>query len=123
MPKKNFNYKQLGVDIWYTDSLKGWFIVKERNQFLIKKGSIISGTTVQFGSKVFKTYQRLGDAKVGLENFLKQHVKLIKQQEDVFNVLQKENGPIQMEKTTSAYIDYEKLDKEAERLKAKWGLR
>lgn len=116
MPKKLFQYKQIGSDIWYTDSLKGWFIVKEKNQFLVKKGSIISTSLVEFGTKVFKVYQRLGDAKVGLENYCKDRAKAIKQQEDLFNELQKSQTKI-------SSLDYDFLDKETERLKKKWGLK
>jgi len=124
MPKKQFQYKQLGPDIWYTDSLKGWFIVKEKNQYLIKKGSIIGKDTVEFGTKVFKIYQRLGDSKVGLENLLKDRTINIKKQEELYNALQKENGPIKTKETKDPFfIDYAELDKEAERLKKKWGLR
>ena len=118
MPKKLFKYKQLGTDIWYTDSLKGWFIVKDKNQYIIKKGSIISENAIEFGIKNFKTYQRLGDAKVGIENMLKDRVKAIKQQEELFNELQKLNK----KDNETKELDYEFLNKEAERLKKKWGL-
>ena len=118
MPNKLFKYKQLGTDIWYTDSLKGWFIVKDKNQYIIKKGSIISKNVIEFGIKNFKTYQRLGDAKVGIENMLKDRVKAIKQQEELFNELQKLNK----KDNETKELDYEFLNKEAERLKKKWGL-
>ena len=118
MPKKLFKYKQLGTDIWYTDSLKGWFIVKDKNQYIIKKGSIIKDDVIEFGIKNFKTYQRLGDAKVGIENMLKDRVKAIKQQEELFNELQKLNK----KDNETKELDYEFLNKEAERLKKKWGL-
>mgnify|MGYP003540841843 CR=1 FL=1 len=118
MPKKLFQYKQIGSDIWYTDSLKGWFIVKDKNQYIIKKGSIINEKVIEFGVKNFKTYQRLGDAKVGIENMLKKRVKAIKQQEELFNELQKLNK----KDNETKELDYEFLNKEAESLKKKWGL-
>jgi len=121
MPKKNFQYKQLSEDVWYTDSLKGWFIVKDKQVYVLKKGSIISDDMIEFGTKIFRTYQRLADAKVGLENLLRDRVEMIKKQEDLFNELQKNNKIDKKENQTS--IDYGQLDKEAERLKAKWGLR
>ena len=76
MPKKNFQYKTaLGLnDVWYTDSLKGWFIVKEENQYFLRKGSIYKNT-LELGTKRFKVYQRLGDAKVGLENYCKDYIE------------------------------------------------
>lgn len=117
MPKKVFQYKQIGPDVWYTNNLKGWFIVKDKNQFVLKKGSIISDTIIEFGTKIYKQYQRLGDAKVGLENYCKERVRAFKQQEELFNELQKLN------KENKTSIDYAALDKEAERLKAKWGLK
>ena len=120
MPKKVFQYKQIGSDVWYTDSLKGWFIVQEKNQFLLKKGSIISDNVIEFGTKIFKKYQRLGDAKVGLENYCKERVRALKQQEDLFNELQKANKQVKRESNS---LDYDFLNKEAERLKAKWGIR
>lgn len=120
MPKKVFQYKRMGSDVWYTDSLKGWFIVQDKNQFILKKGSIINDTTIEFGTKVFKVYQRLGDAKVGLENYCKERVKAIKQQEDLFNELQKAN---KQNKTESTLLNYDFLNAEAERLKAKWGIK
>ena len=120
MPKKVFQYKQIGSDVWYTDSLKGWFIVKDKNQYIIKKGSIINENVIEFGIKNFKTYQRLGDAKVGIENMLKDRVKTIKQQEELFNELQKLN---KQDKKEPFSLDYDFLNKEAERLKAKWGIK
>lgn len=120
MPKKVFQYKQIGSDIWYTERLKGWFIVKDKNKYVIKKGSIINETTIEFGTKIFKTYCRLGDSKVGLENMLKDRIKLIKRQEELFNELQ------ELDKTNKKEVislDYDFLNKEAERLKAKWGLK
>lgn len=118
MPKKVFQYKQISPDVWYTDNLKGWFIVQDKNQYLIKKGSIIKDDVIEFGMKVFKVYQRLGDAKVGLENICKEKIKAIKQQEELFNELQKLNKKDNKTKE----LDYEFLNKEAERLKKKWGL-
>ena len=118
MPKKVFQYKQISPDVWYTDNLKGWFIVKDKNQYIIKKGSIISENVIEFGIKNFKIYQRLGDAKVGIENMLKDRVKAIKQQEELFNELQKLNK----KDNETKELDYEFLNKEAERLKKKWGL-
>lgn len=120
MPKKAFQYKQIGSDVWYTDSLKGWFIVQSKNQYVLKKGSIISESVIEFGTKDFKKYQRLGDAKVGLENMLKDRVKAIKHQEELFNELQKFS---KQDKKESTSLDYDFLNKEAERIKAKWGLK
>ena len=74
MPKKMFQYKQFAEDIWYTDSLKGWFIVKENNIFILRKGSIVNNT-IEFSTKRYNTYKRLGDAKTGLENLLKERTK------------------------------------------------
>ena len=118
MPKKVFQYKQISPDVWYTDNLKGWFIVQDKNQYLIKKGSIIKDDVIEFGMKVFKVYQRLGDAKVGLENICKEKIKAIKQQEELFNELQKLNKKDNEIKG----LDYEFLNKAAETHKKKWGL-
>ena len=49
---------------------------------------------------------------------LKDRVKAIKQQEELFNELQKLNK----KDNESKGLDYEFLNKEAERLKKKWGL-
>lgn len=118
MPKKLFKYKQLGTDIWYTDSLKGWFIVKQNQDYCIRKGRFINNNTIEFGTKIYKKYKRLGDGKVGIENMLKLYIKNIKQQEELFNELQKLNKKDNEIKG----LDYEFLNKEAERLKKKWGL-
>lgn len=120
MPKKVFQYKQIGSDVWYTDSLKGWFIVQNKNQFVLKKGSIISENVIEFGTKIFKIYQRLGDAKVGLENYCKERVRALKQQEELFNELQKFKN---QDKKESTLFDEAYLKAEEERLKAKWGLK
>lgn len=117
MTKKCFVYKNFCSDIWYTDSLKNWFIVKENNLFVLKKGSIVNDTTIELGNKIFKKYQRLGDAKVGLENHCKTYVATIKKQEAIFNELQK------TKKMDNISLDYFVLDKEVERLKEKWGVR
>ena len=119
MPKKNFQYKTaLDLkDVWYTDSLKGWFIVKEENQYFLRKGSIINGNALQLGTKRFKVYQRLGDAKVGLENYCKDYVESLKKQQEIFNELQKDN------QSQKVQLDYTDLDKQVERLKEKWGIR
>lgn len=118
MPKKNFQYKNpLNLkDVWYTDSLKGWFIVKEQNQYFLRKGSIYKNT-LELGTKRFKVYQRLGDAKVGLENYCKDYVETLKKQQEIFNELQKAN------ESQKGQIDYASLDKEVMRLKEKWGIR
>lgn len=118
MPKKNFQYKKVLdlKDVWYTDSLKGWFIVKEQNQYFLRKGSIYRNT-LELGNKRFKVYQRLGDAKVGLENYCKDYVQTLKKQQEIFDELQKIN------KSQTNPIDYSNLDKEVERLKEKWGVR
>lgn len=118
MPKKSFQYKKVLdlKDVWYTESLKGWFIVKEQNQYFLRKGSIYKNT-LELGNKRFKVYQRLGDAKVGLENYCKSYVETLKKQQEIFNELQKAN------KFQKNQIDYTKLDKEVERLKNKWGIR
>lgn len=118
MPKKTFQYKTaLNLkDVWYTDSLKGWFIVKEQNQYFLRKGSIYKNT-LELGNKRFKVYQRLGDAKVGLENYCKDYVQALKKQQEIFDELQKTAKP------QNTQIDYTSLDKEVERLKEKWGIR
>lgn len=118
MPKKNFQYKTVLDlrDVWYTDNLKGWFIVKEQNQYFLRKGSIYKNT-LELGNKRFKSYQRLGDAKVGLENYCKDYVQSLKKQQEIFDELQKNN------QTQKTQIDYNDLDKQVERLKEKWGIR
>lgn len=118
MPKKVFEYKKIGPDVWYTDSLKGWFIVQDKNQYIIKKGSIIKDDIIEFGTKIFKVYQRLGDAKVGLENVCKEKIQALKKQEELFNELQRLNK----KDNESKGLDYEFLNAEAERLKKKWGI-
>lgn len=118
MPKKNFQYKTVLnlKDVWYTDSLKGWFIVKEQNQYFLRKGSIYRNT-LELGNKRFKVYQRLGDAKVGLENYCKEYIQTVKKQQEIFNELQK------AAKSQNNQINYSDLDKEVIRLKEKWGIR
>lgn len=119
MPKKMFDYKCFNGsrDIWYTDSLKGWFIVKEENIYVLRKGSFVNDT-IEFATKKYNTYKRLGDAKTGLENLLKDHTKTIVNQQILFDKLKAE---YEKEKRNQA-IDYSELDKQAEILKAKWGL-
>ena len=120
MPKKLFTYKNFKdmKNVWYTDSLKGWFIVKDKNQYFLRKGSIIDEDTLELGLKRFKVYQRLVDAKVGLENFCKDYIESRKKQEDLFNELHKDKKIAADNK-----IDFSDLDKEVARLKAKWGIR
>lgn len=120
MPKKIFDYKQFGPDIWYTESLKGWFIVKEKDLFVVKKGTILNKNSIEFGSKIFKSYLRLGDAKTGMERFLKEKTSNIQKQESLFKELQKLKP---QEKKESVSLDYNFLNAEAERLKKKWGLK
>lgn len=123
MPKKVFNYTNFkGMrDVWYTESLKGWFIVKEKeNQYVLRRGSVV-GDTIEFTVKQYNTYRRLGDAKTGLENKLKEKTQSIVKQQILFDKFKseyeaqkkKENGP----------LDYDELNKQAERLKEKWGLK
>lgn len=115
MPKKVFDYKSFGGGIWYTDSLKGWFIVKEKDLYVLRKGCIVDNT-VEFGIGKYNTYKRLGDAKTGLENLLKEKTKAILDQQILFNKLKKEYE-------ISKPIDYTELDKQAEKLKEKWGIK
>ena len=119
MPKKVFEYKNFKdtKDIWYTESLKGWFIVKENNLYVLRKGCIINDS-IEFAMKRYNSYLRLGDAKTGLERKLKEKIESILQQQILFNKLKSESNFVE-DKT----LDYVKLDKEAERLKAKWGLK
>lgn len=119
MPKKMFQYKQFAEDIWYTDSLKGWFIVKENNLFVLRKGSMI-GNTIEFSTKKYNTYKRLGDSKTGLENLLKEKTKSIVEQQILFNRLKSEYEKNNKDNNS---IDYTELDKQAERLKIKWGIK
>ena len=121
MPKKNFQYKNpCGMkDVWCTDSLKGWFIVKDKDIYVLRKGSINSDNTIEFGTKHHNTYLRLGDAKVGLENKCKERVQSIIAQQALFDQLKAEYENKQQDKG----LDYEALDKQVERLKAKWGVR
>lgn len=122
MPKKMFEYKNFNGsrDIWYTDSLKGWFIVKEKeDQYVLRKGCVV-GNTIEFGMNKYNTYKRLGDAKTGLENRLKEKSRSIYEQQILFNRLKEE---YEKQKKNEKQIDYAELDKEAERLKAKWGLK
>ena len=98
--------------------MKEWFIVKDKNQYLIKKSSIIKDEIIEFGTKIFKVYQRLGDAKVGLENVCKEKIQALKKQEELFNELQRLNK----KDNESKGLDYEFLNAEAERLKKKWGI-
>ncbi len=123
MPKKNFQYKNpCGMkDVWYTDSLKGWFIVKEKELFVLRKGSINPDNTIEFGTKHHNTYLRLGDAKVGLENKCKERVQSIIAQQALFNKLKAEYENEKKKETQP--IDYAELDKQAERLKQKWGIK
>ena len=118
MLKKVFNYTKIAEDVWYTKSLKGWFIVKENEKYYLRKGSFDNSNQIVFSIKRFNSYKRLGDAKTGLERLLKDRVKAIKQQEELFNELQKLNKKDNEIKE----LDYEFLNKEAERLKKKWGL-
>lgn len=119
MPKKKFQYKQLGSDIWYTDSLKGWFIVKENDLYVLRKGNFNSDGAIELGIKRYNSYLRLGDAKVGIENKLKERVQSIVAQQELFNKLKAEYESQEKDKR----IDYAELDKQAERLKEKWGLK
>jgi len=121
MPKKNFQYKNpCGMkDVWCTDSLKGWFIVKEKELFVLRKGSINPDNTIEFGKKIYKSYLRLGDGKVGLECLLKEKVQSIMAQQALFDQLKAEYENKQQNKG----LDYKALDKQVERLKAKWGVR
>lgn len=122
MPKKLFNYKLFEgcTDIWYTDSLKNWYIVKEGNKFHLYKGKINEDNNLCLLGKSVKQYFRLGDAKTGLENYCKESIKLKTQQNKLYQELVK--GKKQVE-SASKYLDYEKLDQEVLRLKQKWGLR
>lgn len=122
MPKKMFEYKNFdgSRDIWYTDSLKGWFIVKEKeDRYVLRKGCVV-GDTIEFGMNKYNVYKRLGDAKTGLENRLKEKSKSIYEQQILFNRLKEE---YEKQKKNEKQIDYAELDKEAERLKVKWGLK
>ncbi len=121
MPKKNFQYKNpCGMkDVWCTDSLKGWFIVKEKDLYVLRKGCINSDNTIEFGTKIYKSYLRLGDGKVGLECLLKEKVQSIIAQQALFDRLKAEHEKEQ-QKTG---LDYATLDKQVEHLKAKWGIR
>ena len=121
MPKKNFQYKNpCGMkDVWCTDSLKGWFIVKEKDLYVLRKGCINSNNTIEFGTKHHNTYLRLGDAKVGLENKCKERVQSFMVQQALFDKLKAEYE----KKKETQPIDYNELDKQAERLKAKWGIK
>ena len=118
MPKKVFNYKNFGDmrDVWYTESLKGWFIVKEGNEFVLRKGCAI-GNTIEFSTLKCNKYKRLGDAKTGLENKLKEKTKSIIEQQILFNKLKAEY------ESQKQPLDYAELDKQAERLKQKWGIK
>lgn len=118
MPKKVLEYKNVlnFKDVWHSNTLKEWFIVKEQNLYMLRKGSINNGN-LELGTKCFKVYQRLGDAKVGLEHLCRERVELLIKQREVFNELQKSN------KFQKDQIDYAALDKEAERLRAKWGIK
>ena len=123
MPKKMFEYKTFNGsrDIWYTDSLKGWFIVKEKeNMYVLRKGCIV-GDTVEFGMNRYNAYKRLGDAKTGLENKCKERTKAMVEQQILFNKLKKEHE--EQSKKENKSLDYAELDKQAERLKMKWGLK
>lgn len=120
MPKKLFNYRQIAENVWCTDSLRNWFIVKEKGIYTIRKGSILENDEFILGIKRFKTYLRLADAKTGMERFLDDKVKMIKKQEELFNELQKFNKQDEKQSTS---LDYTKLDAEAEKLKAKWGIK
>lgn len=123
MPRKVFDYTNFkGMrDVWYTESLKGWFIVKEKeNQYVLRKGCVV-GDTIEFGVKHYNTYKRLGDAKTGLENKLKEKTQSIVQQQILFNKLKSEYE--NKKKQENGPLDYEELNKQAERLKEKWGLK
>lgn len=123
MPKKMFEYKMFNGsrDIWYTDSLKGWFIVKEKEDlYVLRKGCIINNT-IEFGMNRYNTYKRLGDAKTGLENKCKERTKSIIKQQILFNKLKKEYE--EQNKNETKVLDYAELDKQVEKLKMKWGLK
>ena len=121
MPKKLFDYKNYSSDIWYAEELKGWCIVKEGTEYTIKKGTWDKVTdTIVFGGKIYKKYQRLGDAKVGLENFCKEKVQSLLKQQELFAELQKEHQELKQE---SDILDYDKLDADVARLKKKWGIK
>lgn len=114
MPKKSFQYQNFAdiKDIWYTPSLTNWFIVKEDNSYTLRKGTIIDSTTLELGNKRYKSYLRLGDAKVGLENYCKEVVGCIQQQKKLFDELQKRR-----------FNEDFDIDREVERLKNKWGVK
>ena len=78
------------------------------------------GDTIEFGMNKYNTYKRLGDAKTGLENRLKEKSRSMYEQQILFNKLKEE---YEKQKKNEKQIDYAELDKEVERLKAKWGLK
>lgn len=113
-----FQYKPFAEDVWYTDSLKGWFIVKENDSFILRKG-LFKDNTIEFSTKRYNVYKRLGDAKTGLENLLKERTQSIIAQQTLFNKLKAEYET----KKALEPLDYVELDKQAEKLKEKWGLK
>lgn len=119
MPKINFKYKQFCNDIWYTDNLRGWFIVKEENKYILRKGTFNSDGTIDLATKRYNSYLRLGDAKVGIEKKLKERVNLILNQRVLFDELKAAYD----EQQKTAPLDYAELDKQADRLRKKWGLK
>ena len=99
--------------------MKGWFIVKENEKYTLRKGFIVDTNTLELGSKRYRSYFRLGDAKVGLENYNKNYVNTIKTQENLFKELQK----TQVKNKETVSLDYEELNRQAELLKQKWGIK
>ena len=55
MLKKVFNYTKIAEDVWYTKSLKGWFIVKENEKYYLRKGSFDNSNQIVFSIKRFNS--------------------------------------------------------------------
>lgn len=124
MPKKLFKYTLVEgcKDIWHTPSLKGWYIVKNKSSFDIQKGNIIN-KVLTLNNKVYKSYLRLGDAKVGLENYCKERIYLLKKQEELFCNLKKVVPQKASLNTVDNVIDYDEIERQVLRLKEKWGIK
>ncbi len=122
MPKKLFDYKLFEgcTDIWYTDSLIGWYIVKDADKYHLYRGKINSDKNLCLLGKSVKQYLRLGDAKTGLENYCKERIQRNQQQDKLYKELTAGKEKV---KASCTYLDYAKLDQEVLRLKQKWGLR
>ena len=124
MPKKLFKYVLVEGcnDIWYTPSLKGWYIVKNNSSFDIQKGNIINNV-LTLNNKIYKSYMRLGDAKIGLENYCKERVLLLKKQEELFSDIKKVVPQKSSLNISNNIIDYDEIEKQVLRLKEKWGIK